>query len=185
MTLPPDTDRTRYRLPYRLSWIGSEWQTHDTSQGEFNYDPFAFDVGMLGAVFCTEYQHLCRRIPMLAPFLDRMTTRNIPKRFSAAEALEFFEGFLPKIPTTDLHVRYARDPEARESYYDVYDRWKDLPQDFIKEWKGYKEPRIPLKTIFLRWLCSFERMAFVVPAVRLFFYRLTHFRSRTSALLYP
>ncbi|KAF7763570.1 hypothetical protein Agabi119p4_8107 [Agaricus bisporus var. burnettii] len=185
MMLPPDTDRTRCRLPYRESWIGSWSRTHDTSQGEFDYDPFAFDVGMLGDIFCTEYQHLCRHIPMLAPFLDRMTTRNIPKRFTAAEALEFFEVFLPKIPTTDLHARYARDPEARESYYDVYDRWKDLPPDFIEEWKDYKEPRIPLRTILLRWLCSFERMAFIVPAVRLFFYRLTHIRSRTSASLCP
>ncbi|EKM77350.1 hypothetical protein AGABI1DRAFT_130437 [Agaricus bisporus var. burnettii JB137-S8] len=185
MMLPPDTDRTRCRLPYRESWIGSWSRTHDTSQGEFDYDPFAFDVGMLGDIFCTEYQHLCRHIPMLAPFLDRMTTRNIPKRFIAAEALEFFEVFLPKIPTTDLHARYARDPEARESYYDIYDRWKDLPPDFIEEWKDYKEPRIPLRTILLRWLCSFERMAFIVPAVRLFFYRLTHIRSRTSASLCP
>ncbi|XP_006463400.1 hypothetical protein AGABI2DRAFT_120221 [Agaricus bisporus var. bisporus H97] len=184
MMLPPDTDRTRCRLPYRESWISSGWQTHDTSQGEFDYDPFAFDVGMLGDVFCTEYQHLCRHIPMLAPFFDRMTTRNIPKRFTAAEALEFFEEFLPKIPTTDLYTCYWTDPEGSQ-LYDVYDRWKDLSPDFIKEWEDYKEPRIPTRTAFLRWLCSYDLMSIVVPAVRLFFYRVTCFCSRTAALLYP
>jgi hypothetical protein len=54
--LPPSVDPTQYRLPYQRSWEGSEWQTHDTSQGEFDYNPFAFDVGMLGVIFCMAYQ---------------------------------------------------------------------------------------------------------------------------------
>jgi hypothetical protein len=56
MMLPPDTDRTQYRLPYQESWLGTGFQLHDASQGEFDYDPFAFDVGTLGDVFCSEYQ---------------------------------------------------------------------------------------------------------------------------------
>jgi hypothetical protein len=53
---PADTDRTHIRLPYRQSWYGSGRQPHDTAQGEYDYNPFAYDVGNLGKVLCTEYQ---------------------------------------------------------------------------------------------------------------------------------
>jgi hypothetical protein len=121
---------------------------------------------------------------MLAPFLDRMTTRNIPKRFSAAEALEFFESFLPEIPADILNGSYWTDPGGG-AVYDVYDRWKDLSPGFIKKWEAYREPPIPLRTAFLRWLCSYNPMFHVVPAVRLFFYRVTYFGSRIFARFCP
>jgi hypothetical protein len=54
--LPADTDRAHIRLPYRQSWYGSGRQPHDTAQGEFDYNPFAYDVGNLGRVLCAEYQ---------------------------------------------------------------------------------------------------------------------------------
>jgi len=53
---PPDAKKGEYRLPYRMSWWGSGNQPRDTAQGEFDYDPFAFDVGMLGSEFCQEFQ---------------------------------------------------------------------------------------------------------------------------------
>jgi hypothetical protein len=36
-------------------------------------------------------QHLTKDVPMLAPLFDKMTTRNVPSRFTAAEALQFLE----------------------------------------------------------------------------------------------
>jgi hypothetical protein len=56
MMLPADTDRALFRLPYRLSWDGSFCQPYDTAQGEFDYNPFAYDVGTLGGVLCAQYQ---------------------------------------------------------------------------------------------------------------------------------
>jgi hypothetical protein len=53
---PPDAKKGEYRLPYHMSWWGSFNQPMDTAQGEFDYDPFAFDVGMLGSEFCQVYQ---------------------------------------------------------------------------------------------------------------------------------
>jgi hypothetical protein len=53
---PPDIKREDYRLPYGESFIGSGNQPYDTSQGEFDYDPFAYDVGSTGVEFCNHFQ---------------------------------------------------------------------------------------------------------------------------------
>ncbi|KAK0450203.1 hypothetical protein EV421DRAFT_1779527 [Armillaria borealis] len=53
------------------------------------YDPFAYDVALLGIVFCHEFQHLTQFVPMLAPFLDSMVTDDLSRRFTAAQALAF------------------------------------------------------------------------------------------------
>ncbi|KAG6871015.1 hypothetical protein C0995_009037, partial [Termitomyces sp. Mi166 len=101
----------------------------DTLQGEFDFNPFAFDVGMLGVMFCQEFQHMTRTVPMLAPLFDRMTTRDIARRFKASEALQFFEEQV--IPLTPKHVlSWAPEPIHRYDAYDYYDRWKYLDPDF-------------------------------------------------------
>ncbi|KAF7760600.1 hypothetical protein Agabi119p4_11276 [Agaricus bisporus var. burnettii] len=170
MMLPADTDRVRCRLSYRLAWDGSGYQPDDTMQGEFDYNPFAYDVGMLGRVLCVDYQHLVPQIPMLAPFLDRMVTRNIPLRFNAAQALQFFEAFLPEISEEVLDSVYYEKMKASD--YE-WDRWEGLPPDFIKKWEDYREPPLPFSTTVLRWIYSFERMTYILPVVRRFFFRIT------------
>ncbi|XP_006462233.1 hypothetical protein AGABI2DRAFT_119092 [Agaricus bisporus var. bisporus H97] len=180
MMLPADTDRARCRFPYKLSWDGTGWQPRDTSQGEFDYNPFAYDVGTLGRVLCTEYQHLTPQIPMLAPFLDRMVTRNIPMRFNAMQALQFFEVLVVDIPGKVMDLEYASGPDAG---YDTCDRWEGLPPDFIKKWEDYREPPIPFSTSVLRWICSFDRMCYIVPPVRHFFFRIASIPSRISLFL--
>jgi hypothetical protein len=112
---------------------------------------------------------------MLAPFLDRMTTRNIPLRFSASEALQFFENFVPGIPDEVKDLGFQRGSKV---LYDQWDRWEGLPPDFIEKWKEYREPPIPYSTSVLRWICSFEPMRYIVPALRLFFFRVFSFPSR-------
>ncbi|XP_006455020.1 hypothetical protein AGABI2DRAFT_180241 [Agaricus bisporus var. bisporus H97] len=160
MMLPADTDRVRCRLSYKLSWDGSGRQPHDTMQGEFDYNPFAYDVGTLGRVLCVRYQHLTLQIPMLAPFLDRMVTRNIPLRFNASEALQFFEAILPEIPESVMNAVYHEKTKASD--YE-WDRWEGLPPDFIKKWEEYREPPVPFSTTVLRWIYSFGRMPYILP----------------------
>ena len=61
--VPPGIDQGHYRLPYERSW-GTFTRINDTAQGEFDYDPFSFDVGNLGALFCSSYQvSLCNYVP--------------------------------------------------------------------------------------------------------------------------
>ncbi|EKM77482.1 hypothetical protein AGABI1DRAFT_108013 [Agaricus bisporus var. burnettii JB137-S8] len=175
-----DTDRARCRLSYKLAWDGSGYQPHDTMQGEIDYNPFAYDVGMLGRVLCMRFQHLAPQIPMLAPFLDKMVTRNIPLRFNAAQALQFFEAFLPEISEEVLNSVYHEKTKASD--YE-WDRWEGLPPDFIKKWESYREPPVPFSTIVLRWIFSFERMPYILPVVRLWFFRITLIPSRIGVFL--
>lgn len=57
------------RLPAYRSVEGGSNQPRDTAQGELDYDPFAFDVGCLGIIFCRTfkvYTHFyCISLPSL------------------------------------------------------------------------------------------------------------------------
>ncbi|KAG6867074.1 hypothetical protein C0993_007052 [Termitomyces sp. T159_Od127] len=125
----------------------------DTMQGEFDFNPFAFDVGMLGVMFCREFQHLTHTVPMLAPLFDRMTTRDIIRRFKASEALQFFEEQV--VPLTPERVlSFGAESNHRYVTYDYYDRWKHLDPDFVEKWAAYREPPVPYHIRFLRKICS-------------------------------
>ncbi|KAF8905818.1 kinase-like domain-containing protein [Gymnopilus junonius] len=169
--LPADSDRREYRLPYKRSW-GSCCRVYDTAQGEFDYNPFVFDVGNMGAVFCYIYQHLAPAAPFLAPLLDRMTTRDLERRFTAMEALQFFEDMFSKMTETQLGTPFWEDDLEVYVPYDKYNRWINLPPDFARTWAVYREPPIPLKTWFLRWLCRREWVYHTVAFIRWFTYRL-------------
>jgi hypothetical protein len=117
---------------------------------------------------------------MLAPFLDKMVTRNIPLRFNAVEALQFFETILTKIPEDVMNLVY---PEKSVVSDYEWDRWEGLPPDFIEKWKSYREPPLPFSTSVLRWICSFRQMPYIVPVVRLFLFRLTLVPSRIRVFL--
>ncbi|KAG6808612.1 hypothetical protein H0H92_003496, partial [Tricholoma furcatifolium] len=94
-------------------------------------------------------QHLTRWIPIFAPFFDRMTTRDLSRRFTASEALGFFEKHVLGRDNFDLL-------ELNEDYtsYDVYDRWDGLDPRFVEKWASFREPPIPLHIRFLRRLCE-------------------------------
>lgn len=49
--LPPEANRKEFRLPHERSW-GTFNLSNDTAGGEYDYDPFAFDVGALGVNLC-------------------------------------------------------------------------------------------------------------------------------------
>ncbi|KAF8869760.1 kinase-like domain-containing protein [Gymnopilus junonius] len=169
--LPPETDKTKYRLPYKRSW-GTFNYTNDTTQGEFDFNPFVLDIGALGVRLCWAYQHLAQHIPMLAPLLDKMTTRDLQHRPTASEVLRLFE---------DL---YSESIEARsdcwiqtqyrvDTPYDEYDRWEHVPTDLAKKWAIYKEPPIPWTTKVLRVICRRPWLCHIVPWFRWLFFKLS------------
>lgn len=172
-TLPP----AKRRLPSNLSFQGTFDRPHDTMQGELDYDPFTFDVGCLGVLFCNNFhvrppiynlkkiltyadtsgnypQVLIPLVPMLAPLLDRMTTRHIQRRFTALQALQFFdEHVYPSIPE-DL-LRCLPPPHSIPDLpYDESDRWFQLPDDFVESWHHFQEPKLSRWTRLLRDICA-------------------------------
>ncbi|KAG6887419.1 hypothetical protein C0995_015518 [Termitomyces sp. Mi166 len=137
----------------------------DTLQGEFDFNPFAFDVGMLGVMFCQEFQHMTCSVPMLAPLFDRMTTRDIGRRFKASEALQFFEEqVIPLTPKRLLSLEAGLWPHY--GAYDYYDRWKYLDPDFVEKWAAYREPPVPRHIRFLREICLYPWVFRIVSSIR-------------------
>ena len=67
--LPPTTKKEDCRLPYYESWVGSYSFPCDTEQGEFDYNPFVFDVGVLGVEFKPFFQ--VRRYITIAGFFSQ------------------------------------------------------------------------------------------------------------------
>ncbi|KAG5730981.1 hypothetical protein E4T56_gene4008 [Termitomyces sp. T112] len=162
----PSMSLDECRLPSHVSF--NTWPDQvpaDTSQGEFDFNPFAFDVGMLGVLFCHKFQYLTRTAPMLAPLLDRMTTRYIERRFKASEALQFFEEEV--LPNTSEHIlsSYLPQPEATR-LYDSFDRWAGLDPNFVEKWAAFREPPIPLHLKFLRYICEYPWIFDVVSRIR-------------------
>jgi hypothetical protein len=54
--VPGNIRKEQYRRPYLDSFVGSGSHPFDTTQGEFDYNPFAYDVGNMGVEFCRQYQ---------------------------------------------------------------------------------------------------------------------------------
>ncbi|KAG6872430.1 hypothetical protein C0995_009827 [Termitomyces sp. Mi166 len=157
----PSMSLDECRLPSYVSFNTLPDQvTADPSQGEFDFDPFAFDVGMLGVLFCNEFQ----TAPMLAPFLDRMTTRYIERRFKASEALRFFEDEV--LPQTPENILSSRIFHRLTALYDTFDRWAGLDPTFVKKWAAFREPPVPRHLKFLRYICEYPWVFDIVNCIR-------------------
>ncbi|EFI27555.1 other/AgaK1 protein kinase [Coprinopsis cinerea okayama7 len=147
---PEGVERSKFLLPAELSRDSANG-VPDTEQGELDYDPFAWDVGTLGAILSTQYQYFCGDLPLLAPLLDSMTTRDVSRRFTAAQALEFFETEVSLLDK-DALLTPIRMPNYRK-HHEVYDRWKDIPEPLAIKWRDYRCAKITRWTYFLRWMC--------------------------------
>ncbi|KAH8092587.1 hypothetical protein BXZ70DRAFT_445915 [Cristinia sonorae] len=167
---PPTSDVRSYRLPYQMSFVGTFPQPDDVHQGEFEYNPFAFDVATMGIHLCHAFQHLSQKIRILAPLLDRMTTRNLAKRCTAEEALAFFEELTSAHPVTREKILFEHYERSRQVYYD-YDKWDGLPADFVAKWSEYREPPVPRWVLILRWVRERDRYR-LMPRVRWLFFQL-------------
>ncbi|KAJ3535293.1 hypothetical protein NMY22_g6551 [Coprinellus aureogranulatus] len=138
----PDKPRSECVLESRLSLQGTTPQPNDTEPDDPNstYDPFAFDVGCM--VLTLDYvKGYTAEIPFLAPLLDKMTTKDVPRRFTAGEALLFFETHLKETPIEALMKSYSSDIPTGS--YEEYDRWSAIPSALAQQWAEYREPLHP------------------------------------------
>ncbi|KAK0235922.1 other/AgaK1 protein kinase [Armillaria nabsnona] len=128
-------------LPASHTWITVGPWPHDVAQGEYMYDPFAYDVALLGIVFCQAFQHLTQFVPMLAPLFDSMVTDDLSRRFTAAQALAFLSDNWKEFISTSQSIPYGLD-EYGVHFWDKYDRWAGLPDDFVQKWGSFREPLV-------------------------------------------
>ena len=69
VAFPLDIPIEKCRLDSEESWVGWPWYTpFDTSHGELDYDPFLFDVGLMGNML-KEYLTVRSLIFKLHPFI--------------------------------------------------------------------------------------------------------------------
>ncbi|KAF8510461.1 kinase-like domain-containing protein [Hysterangium stoloniferum] len=132
---------------------------HDTCQGELDYDPFAFEVACVGIMLSSPNQDSIPIVPILAPFFDRMITSKLEDRFTATEALAFFEKLQARLTPEQLN---SEPPKVHRGIYpapwdsDLSARWSELPVDFVREWSLYRAPPPSLWTRILRMTTSFS-----------------------------
>ncbi|KAH9477406.1 Serine/threonine-protein kinase 1 [Psilocybe cubensis] len=146
---PPTANKKECRLPHYESW-GTFNLSYDTAGGEYDYDPFALDVGGLGVQFAQRFGLLAAKIHFLAPLIDKMTTWDISQRFTASEALIFFEERLAEVPEEEL-CDYSGAISPHKAYLE-WDIWEDVPAEFAEEWKSYRTPPIPWHLRTFRFL---------------------------------
>jgi hypothetical protein len=92
-------------------------------------------------------------VPFLAPLFDKMIARDVNRRFTAAQALSFFEEHVTTVPQKVL----TRDPtpgEISSLAWDEYDHWAGLPPMAVAHWQHLREPPLPRLTAFLRHICG-------------------------------
>jgi hypothetical protein len=101
---------------------------------------------------------------MLAPLLDRMVTQHVSQRFTASEALDFLEKFYYALPLDKLNVPVA-EPHSRYLPHHV-DRWKGLPEEFVRTWSHHRVSGPSLSVRLLRFICSCHIGAIIVRSMR-------------------
>ncbi|CAL1698420.1 unnamed protein product [Somion occarium] len=115
-------------------WGYFEFHPPDAANGESVYDPFAYDVACLGGLLCKTIGYMTPLIPPLAPFLDRMITPDISARYTASEALEAFVQLMESLDSEFLGKTRAPSPPEGSTYiWQAYDRWANLPEEFVRE----------------------------------------------------
>ncbi|KAF9018094.1 kinase-like protein [Hymenopellis radicata] len=160
LMFPASATHASYRLPRKGGFFASLNAPTDLSQGEYDYEPFAFDVGCLGIMFSIFFQHLTPFAPILAPLIDGMETWDVRARFTAEEALQFFEKHVPHFDENLLHA------VPRKYDYEEYDRWSELPPEFVHKWAHLRIPLEPITRKILRWICQYRICDIAVQRIR-------------------
>ncbi|KAF7306464.1 hypothetical protein MIND_00437600 [Mycena indigotica] len=165
VALPEDVALEDCRFPWEASFAGAYDVPPDLWQGEYLYNPFAFDVGTLGIFFCTHFQHLTPQIHLLAPLLDGMTHPNIGSRLTAQKALELLRQLRDRLTKKQLAAQCSR--LERVVHFEDFDRWRSLPADFVESWSHLRwSPRPSMLTRLLRLICEYPRVIRIVRTVR-------------------
>ncbi|KAG6834927.1 hypothetical protein H0H93_006309 [Arthromyces matolae] len=99
---------------------------------------------------------------MLAPFFDKMLTRDIPRRFTAQQSLDFLENVVyPGTSQEQLDLGVEKPPSEP-----CIDRWAGLDTNFVKEWAEYREPPFPLTTRMLRFIGEYPWVLHTIAFIR-------------------
>ncbi|EJF65250.1 hypothetical protein DICSQDRAFT_152498 [Dichomitus squalens LYAD-421 SS1] len=150
--LPHVTSVKHCSRPAKEAWVGyGMYKPDDIYTGEPTYNPFAFDVGMLGNLFRTNFSKAVPFVTALPALFDKMTTHIVSQRFSAEEALAFFKASTKDLTQDALEASLELTMEYEPLYdSDVY--WSRLPSELQARWICHRTPPLP------RWFYVLNRL---------------------------
>ncbi|KAI0743609.1 hypothetical protein C8Q80DRAFT_1220561 [Daedaleopsis nitida] len=161
--LPNDASLKHCRRSSEEAWAGAEmYKPADVMLGEPEYNPFAFDVAMLGNLFRVQFPQAVVAVPALAALYDNMTTHVIPERFTAVEARQFLEDETSYSPH-DMPLNLCPDWNAMMDA-DVY--WSNLPTEVQQRWSRFRTPPLSLRLRMLEWLMGYPTCCEIIVFVR-------------------
>ncbi|KAH9856663.1 hypothetical protein C2E23DRAFT_940006 [Lenzites betulinus] len=166
LILPLDTSLTACRRPPLESLSGSYlYRPFDLSLGERHYNPFAFDVACLGNLYLCWLNDAISAVPLLAPLFGKMTAHIVNDRWTAEEALLFFNeiqaGLTPEV--LDSSILLNGDLACLDNP-ELY--WRRLSLDLQIKWKTYRPPPITWWRKLLRKVNATDTGYWIVSHVR-------------------
>ena len=87
-------------------------------------------------------------IPFFAPLLEYMITDNVEHRFTAAQALRFFEHNRSTLSAEEL----SKETPSDTPYPRTTVPWESLPLPFVAKWSFCRDPPTAIWTRVLRWV---------------------------------
>ena len=106
---------------------------------------------------------------MLAPLLDKMVDSDPSRRFSAEEALHFFEEQYEMLDFDQLEASPNDIPESlyeESPHPESFDRWVNLPHEYVKKYDHLRVSKVGFGTKLLRYMCRSLWMRYFVQCVR-------------------
>ncbi|TBU48608.1 hypothetical protein BD309DRAFT_949131 [Dichomitus squalens] len=141
----------------RPAWEGNrgspEFHPPDISLAQPEYNPFAFDVACLGNMFLHHFTNVIKVVPELAPLFARMTTHIIDQRFTAAEALSFYNEHLSRLPD-DLLAHPLTLFTSFEPLCDPDVYWSLLSSEDRGRWHAFRVPPRSWGHRLLAWIAE-------------------------------
>ncbi|KAI0745692.1 hypothetical protein C8Q76DRAFT_704559 [Earliella scabrosa] len=165
---PENVSLKQYRRPADEAWAGAElYRPEDIYLGEPTYNPFAFDVAMLGNLFRVHFANATSAMPALAALFDMMTTHVYEQRFTAQEAQAFLRNQASHLTSEDLVTPIELAPrwEALENT-DVY--WSRVAPHLQDTWQHFRSPGTPRYADFLAWFMGLPTCHRFIASVRRF-----------------
>lgn len=101
----------------------------------------------------------------MAPLIAGMTTTDIPRRFTAHDALQFFNDHRAELSPDQLNSCLLPKDDI-PGKIDYMDPWEGLDDKYVCKWTRYRSPPPSLFTRFLRYICQTSRGHAIVARIR-------------------
>ncbi|OBZ76979.1 putative sulfite reductase [NADPH] flavoprotein component [Grifola frondosa] len=153
-----------YRSPSTEAFRGWDcYHPSDVYQGEFEYNPFAFDVACLGKLFMFRFAASSQYLYSGRGHSYGLCSCRMQYLFSThwfPQASDFFEEIVRNLSEEELQASVSL-PVNVDTEVTVQDCWARVTPAFVTSWSRYRSPPVPRSIQLLHWICSFETVTHI------------------------